>query len=176
MVINATFSNISVISWRSILWVEETDDPAYIVQIWLRCTSSFIIKTICHNNVHISKHDYTKIAVTLKTHTRREPRFSFSVLFFFICEFSTVEWRSFHKIWIDLRLWELLTSHCNLGIIMLRYMYIVMTNCFDDKATCAPQSNLYNICWIVILSRVLRHMFLIGISWSIDSKKNVDLS
>jgi hypothetical protein len=27
MVLNATFNNISVISWRSVLWVEETGVP-----------------------------------------------------------------------------------------------------------------------------------------------------
>ena len=27
MVINATFNNISVILWRSVLWVEETEVP-----------------------------------------------------------------------------------------------------------------------------------------------------
>jgi hypothetical protein len=33
MVLNATFNNISVISWRSVLLVEETGVPVYFINI-----------------------------------------------------------------------------------------------------------------------------------------------
>jgi hypothetical protein len=35
MVFNATFNNISVISWRSVLFVEETGDPENPTDTWI---------------------------------------------------------------------------------------------------------------------------------------------
>jgi hypothetical protein len=43
MVFNATFNNISVISWRSVLLVEETEEP--IGGNW---------QTLSHNVVHLA--------------------------------------------------------------------------------------------------------------------------
>jgi len=34
MVLNATFNNISVISWRSVLLVEETEVPGYPIMLY----------------------------------------------------------------------------------------------------------------------------------------------
>ena len=47
MVLNATFNNISVISWRSVLFVEETGGPAKkpVASHW---------QTLSHNVVHLA--------------------------------------------------------------------------------------------------------------------------
>ena len=49
VVVNTTFNIISVISWRSVLLVEETEDPEKTTHL-----SQVIDKTLSHNILHLA--------------------------------------------------------------------------------------------------------------------------
>ena len=59
MVFNATFNNISVISWRTVLLVEETEGPGEnhrpVASHW---------QTLSHNGIHLA-------LIEIQTHTRQ---------------------------------------------------------------------------------------------------------
>jgi hypothetical protein len=68
MVFNTTFNNISVISWRSVLLVEETGVPGEnLSQVADKTSSS------SHQNVFCSRHnmaEYAHIPLNAISHTR----------------------------------------------------------------------------------------------------------
>ena len=52
MVFNVTFNNISAISWRSVLLVEETVVPGdCIMYLWIEKTYNYYLK--CKYNIHM---------------------------------------------------------------------------------------------------------------------------
>ena len=66
MVFNATFNNISVISWRSVLLVEKTTDKLYHIMLYIEYTSPefkltmlVVIGTDCTNSCKFNYHTIT---------------------------------------------------------------------------------------------------------------------
>jgi hypothetical protein len=76
MVFNATFNNISVISWRSVLLVEETGGPE----------ENHRPSWNCHLHIHESTHFI--LFVLLKVHPRFYPRLA-CAYYYWCCEFES---------------------------------------------------------------------------------------
>jgi hypothetical protein len=77
MVFNATFNNISVISWWSILFVEETgENHQPDASHWRTLSHNIVLSTPCHEGVQ--SHNFTDCICSCKSNyhtiTSRQPR------------------------------------------------------------------------------------------------------
>jgi hypothetical protein len=66
MMLNATFSNISVISWRSVLLIEETDLSQVTDKLWISPTSTCTIVHFTGTDISIKS---GSVQLSLSAHT-----------------------------------------------------------------------------------------------------------